>query len=342
MFAIGIVASIVGIVIGLAIDWFPPQASVEAQTVDLLYDVTLVIAVPIFVIVMSVVIYSVVRYRAAPGDLRDAEPVHGNTRLEVIWVLIPFVIVTALAIYSWIGLESIEAQQPNPIRVNVIAQQFAWRFEYPAEGGAPAKQTTNLVLPINRPVEFKLNSEDVIHSFWVPAFRLKSDVVPGIETRLRATPNRQGAWAVVCTELCGIGHSTMRQSARVVGATEFAAWRGAGPDSVTAARDEQAAGRRLFGGAGCAGCHALADAGAVAATGPPLGGLAEVAPSRAPGVPFEEYVRRSIVDPKNVVVPGYSPEGMPANYGQQLSPREVDTLVNYLVRASQKTGGRPQ
>lgn len=342
MLAIGVIASLIGIAIGLGIDWFPPQASEQAAKVDLLYDITLVIAIPIFVIVMSVALYSVIRYRAKPGQLEDAEPVHGNTRLEVVWVAIPSVIVTVLAIYAWIGLDSIEAKQPNAMRVNVIGQQFAWKFEYPAEGKAPAKETNDLVLPVGRPVEFHMHSEDVIHSFWVPAFRVKSDIVPGIETRLRATPILAGAYPVVCTELCGIGHSTMRQTAHIVSPGEFAAWRGAGAGSKPPA-DKLAAGRELFSTAGCAGCHELADAKSEAATGPPLGGLAEVAPSRDPKEPIEAYVRRSIVDPKAFVVPGYPPEGMPANYSQQLSPDEIDTLVKYLVRASsEKPGGRPQ
>ncbi len=340
MLAIGVIASLVGIAIGLGIDWFPPQASEQAATVDLLYDVTLVIAIPIFVIVMAVAIYSVVRYRAKPGQLEDAEPVHGNTRLEVVWVAIPFVIVTVLAIYAWIGLDSLEAKQPNAMRVHVIGQQFAWKFEYAADGGMPARQSNDLVLPIGRPVEFTMTSEDVIHSFWVPAFRVKSDIVPGIQTRLRATPIMAGSFPVVCTELCGIGHSTMRQTARIVPPAEFAAWRGAG--AKAASSKTLPAGRRLYSTAGCAGCHELADAKSVAATGPPLGGLAEVAPSRAPGEPIEAYVRRSIVDPTAFVVPGYSREGMPANYSKQLSRAEIDTLVNYLVRASKKPGGRPQ
>lgn len=341
--AIGLVASVVGIAIGLGIDWFPEQASEQATAVDLLYDITLTIAVPIFVLVMSVAIYSVVRFRAKPGDLSDGEPIHGNSRLEVAWIVMPFVIVIVLTAYAWVGLNALDEEKPETLTVDVIAQQFAWRFEYPSEGGVGAKQTERLVLPVGRPVQFRIRTEDVIHSFWVPAFRLKSDAVPGITTQFRATPSRVGSFDVVCTELCGIGHSTMRQRLSVVRPGEYAAWRSRGIARASAPTGGTAAnGRDLFAGAGCAGCHSLSDAGAAAATGPPLGGLAEVAAERAPGMPLREYVRRSIVDPKAVVAPGYSPEGMPANYARQLGPGEIDAIVDYLVRASEQTGGAPQ
>ena len=212
MIALGIVCSLVGIAIALSIDWFPEAASGSADKIDTVYDVLLICSVPIFVLVMTVAIYSVVRFRAKPGDTRDGAPIHGNTRLEVIWVTIPFLMVTALAIYGWITLDDLEAKQPNELIVHVTGQQFTWTFEYPSE-----KVTSNeLVLPDNRPVEFRINTKDVLHSFWVPQFRLKSDAVPGLTTKIRLTPNKVGRYEVVCAELCGIGHSTMRQNVRVV------------------------------------------------------------------------------------------------------------------------------
>src|SRR3954467_15043358 len=104
MIAIGGVASLIGIAITLSIPWFPEQASTSANKIDTLYDVLLICSVPVFVLVMTVAIYSVVRFRARPGDMSDGAPIHGNTRLEVVWVTIPFVMVTALAIYGWVDL----------------------------------------------------------------------------------------------------------------------------------------------------------------------------------------------------------------------------------------------
>jgi len=223
MFVIGSIASAIGVALVLLIDWFPVQASAGADDVDLLYDVTLIVAIPIFILVMAVAIYSVVRFRARPGDMRDGAPIHGNARLEVIWVAVPAIIVSALAAYSWIVLDEIEAREPNALQVSVRAQQFAWSFQYPQAGG-PAVQSEELVLPEGRQVNFSINAVDVIHSFWIPAFRIKQDAVPGIETESRAVPIRTGRYDVVCTELCGAGHSTMRQNVRVLPPPEFDRW----------------------------------------------------------------------------------------------------------------------
>jgi len=330
---VSLVATIVGIALVLVIDWFPVQASTAAGDIDLLYDVLLVASVPIFVLVMAVVIYSVLAFRVEPDDLSDGEPIHGNTKLEIIWVTIPFIMVSLLAVYGWFVLDDIEAKQPGELVVDVTAQQFKWSFEYPSEQDLKSNE---LVLPKGRPVEFKIRATDVIHSFWVPQFRLKSDAVPGITTTVRATPSREGTYELVCTELCGLGHSTMRGTVRVVGSREFDSWLSERQAATRPEGGELGEGRRLFTSVGCAGCHTLSDAGAVAQTGPPLEGLSEIFQKRKPGESLREYLRESIVDPKSFVASGFSPEGMPANYAQQLSDAEIDTLVDYLART---TGG---
>ena len=220
MLAIGVVASLIGIAICLLIDWFPADASGAAGQIDTLYDVLLICSVPVFVLVMTIAIYSVVRFRAKPGDMGDGPPIHGNTKLEVIWVTIPFIMVTALAIYGWIVLDDIEAKQQNEMVVNVTGQQFAWTFDYPGQN----VNSNELVLPVDQPIDFRIKTKDVLHSFWVPAFRLKSDAVPGLTTKIRLTPDRIGRYEVVCAELCGLGHSTMRQFVRVLPADQFDAW----------------------------------------------------------------------------------------------------------------------
>ena len=109
------------------------------------------------------------------------------------------------------------------MRVNVTGQQFAWTYEYPQSDGKPIK-SSQLYLPKDRPVRFFVKALDVIHDFWVPAFRMKVDAVPGIETKYRITPNRLGTYPVVCAELCGLGHSVMRSTARVVTPADFDKW----------------------------------------------------------------------------------------------------------------------
>jgi cytochrome c oxidase subunit 2 len=220
MIGLGVIASLVGIAISLLIDWFPKDASGAAGQIDTLYDVLLICSVPVFVLVMTVAIYSVVRFRAKPGDMGDGPPIHGHTRLEVIWVTIPFVMVTALAVYGWVVLDDIEAKASDQMVVKVTGQQFAWSFQYPEQ----KVSAQELVLPVDQPVEFRIKTNDVLHSFWVPEFRLKSDAVPGLTTKIRLEPDAIGRYQVVCAELCGLGHATMRQLVRVVPREEFEAW----------------------------------------------------------------------------------------------------------------------
>jgi cytochrome c oxidase subunit II len=329
MIGLGLVASVVGIAITLWIDWFPEDAAGSAGKIDTLYDVLLICSVPVFVLVMTIAIYSVVRFRAKPGDMGDGPPIHGNTRLEVIWVTIPFIMVTALAIYGWIVLDDIEAKQRNEMVVKVTGQQFTWTFEYPSE----KLSSTELVLPVDRPIEFRVQTKDVIHSFWVPQFRLKSDAVPGLTTTIRLTPDKPGRYEVVCAELCGIGHSTMRQFVRVLPASEFDTWvqnqkeaDGGGGEGG----GEQAAapsGEELFSSAGCAGCHTLQAAGATAKVGPDLGKLGDAANAR--------FIRTSIVDPNAELAKGYQADIMPENFGTDLSKEELDALVKYLLEAQE-------
>ena len=220
MFLIGAIASAIGVAAGLAIDWFPTDATSSADSIDTLYDVLVIVSVPIFVLVMVIAIYSVMRFRARPGDKSDGAPIHGNAKLEVIWVIVPTIIVSALAAYGWIVLDDVEAKKPNELVVDAYGQQFAWRFTYPQQGAKPVN-SSQLWLPKDRPVEFRIHTDDVIHSFWVPQFRMKQDAVPGLVTRTRVTPDKVGTYQVVCTELCGIGHATMRQTVKVVEPAEF-------------------------------------------------------------------------------------------------------------------------
>ena len=319
MIGIGLLASLVGIAITLSIDWFPANASTSATKIDNLYDVLLICSVPVFVLVMTIAIYSVVRFRAKPGDMGDGPPIHGNTRLEIVWVTIPFIMVTTLAIYGWITLDDIEAKQKNEMVVNVTGQQFTWTFEYPSE----KLETKELVLPVNRPIEFKIRSKDVIHSFWVPQFRLKSDAVPGLTTKIRVTPDKVGNYEAVCAELCGLGHSTMRQFVRVVPARAFQTWisdqkKAAGGGGGGGAPNAE----QIFNSVGCSGCHTLAAAGATAKVGPNLGKLGDVG---------AKFIRTSIEDPNANVTKGYKPNIMPQDFKTKLSKEEIDALVKYLL-----------
>jgi len=212
------------------IDWDGTQASSQAGKIDTLLNVMIVLSSFVFAIVLVMLGYSIWKYRARPGDESDGEPIHGNTKLEITWTLIPTVIVLTGAIYSWIVLGKIETKAADAMRLNVTAQQFEWTFNYPVGPGNKVVSSKTLVVPDGRQLEVHLTSLDVVHSFWVPEWRIKRDLVPAgpggndIDNTVEVTPDRLGTYNVVCTELCGFGHATMRALVRVVPQSEFNAW----------------------------------------------------------------------------------------------------------------------
>src|ERR671925_1685974 len=189
MLALTVVISVVM----LQFDWNGVAGSAEADDIDTLTDVMIVASAFVYSIVLVMLGYSIWRYRAKPGDESDGEPIHGNTKLEIAWTLIPTVIVLGAAAYSWVILDKIEAREPDRVQVDVTAQQFAWRFEYPEADVT----STELHVPVDRQVEFSMEAIDVIHSFWVPEWRVKKDPVPGVTTPIVATPPPQGSYSLI-------------------------------------------------------------------------------------------------------------------------------------------------
>src|SRR5437660_57562 len=216
----------IGIALSYAIHWFPAQASTQARNTDRLYHVLVIACIPIFVLVTTVILYCVWQFHMKPGEeLKDGPPIHGNTRLEVLWTAFPAALLLGTVAYSFVGLPDNEKKPAREIHVGVTAQQFAWTFQYPpaVTGGAPV-ESDQLYLPKGESVQFRLHSKDVIHAFWVPAFRLQEDVVPGITVSYRATPDRLGTYPIVCNLLCGLGHALMRSAVHVVTPSRFQAW----------------------------------------------------------------------------------------------------------------------
>jgi cytochrome c oxidase subunit 2 len=338
MVLIVLLSSAIGIVLGLLIDWFPTPASTQADPIDTLWDVLVIASVPVFVGVQAFVLYCVWRFRMRPGqELQDGPPIHGNTRLEVVWTVIPAVLILGLCTYAYFVLEDIEEASANEWRINVTGQQFTWTFEYPESitGGEPIR-SAQLYVPEGQQVHFHVRAQDVLHDFWVPAWRMKIDAVPGLTTKVRMTPNKLGRYSVVCAELCGIGHAYMRQTANVITREEFDAWleekksRG-GTAGGGAAGGEEVDGKTLFTegngeATACGACHTLADAGTSATTGPDLD-------ETLAGKTAEE-IRKQIVDPNSEITEGFGEGIMPDNYEQLLSPEELDALVKYLDEVS--------
>jgi cytochrome c oxidase subunit 2 len=212
--------SAVGTVVVLSVPWLPEQASTQADTIDTFYTILSVISVVVFALVLSAMLVAVAHFRRRHNDPSDGEPIHGNSRLEVVWTAIPAVLMVAAGVAAAVVLNDIEEPKASTQTVNVTGQQFAWVFDYREQGF----KSGTLHLVEDTPYLFKMNTKDVLHSFWVPEFRLKRDAVPGITTQVRVTPNRAGRYALVCAELCGLGHSTMRAPVTVESRAAFERW----------------------------------------------------------------------------------------------------------------------
>src|SRR4051794_36429700 len=342
MAIVGVVASVLGIAAGLAINWFPPAASTQADEIDTLWDVLLIASVPVFVLVTTVIGFSILNFRMRPGEEGiDGPPIHGNTRVEVIWTAIPATLIVGLVIYAYVVLRDIEktpalaAGQKERV-VKVFGEQFAWTFEY-NEGGRRFRNA-QLYLPEGESVKFEVQSKDVIHDFWVPDFRMKIDAVPGITTSYRVTPKSSalGNHQIVCAELCGLGHAFMRQTAHVMTRPQFTAWvrkqtqpqgggGGGGGGGQAAAPDAKALftnGKDSTGATPCGACHTLAAASTSGTTGPDLDQVLKGKDAA--------FIKQSIVQPDAEIAKGYGKGIMPPNYGSTLSGAEVDALVKFL------------
>jgi len=206
----------------VSINWDGQEASTAAPKIDDLLNVMIVLSSFVFSLVMVMLFYALYAFRAKPGDESDGEPIHGNTRLEVAWTLIPTIIVLFGAGYSWSVLHDIEEPAKNALTVDVFSQQYAWSFGYPGKGNAYTEG--ELHVPVDRQVQFKMHALDVIHSFWVPEWRIKKDNVPGITTTAIVTPDKVGTYQLICTELCGFGHAAMRAKVVVEPPAKFREW----------------------------------------------------------------------------------------------------------------------
>ena len=219
----GVLVAIITVLVFLGLSNAPilPQlASAEGGEVDWLFGLHLRVIAFLFALIVVLTLYSVVVFRRKPGDTSDGVHIYGNAKLEIVWTVIPLITVLYFGVLGAQQLQDITAQAPDELVVNVTSQQFAWSFEYPDYGITSAE----LHLPTGRTVLLRLQSRDVIHSFWVPEFRIKQDAVPGMTTELRITPTEVGSYKVSCAELCGTGHYSMLAPVNVMELDDFEAW----------------------------------------------------------------------------------------------------------------------
>lgn len=307
-----------------AIYELPVAASAEATSIDALFDAHFFLISFLFALVIVFMLYSVVVFRRRPEDEEDAEGdhFHGHTGLEIAWTIIPLALVVFFGVWATQVLGEITERKDDEMVVHVIGRQWSWRFEYPEQDDLGSDE---LVLPVDRPVRLQMESDDVLHSFWVPEFRVKQDLVPGQVTEVRITPSQTGDYKVLCAEICGTGHSDMRAPVRVLSSADFDAWVQEQSVSVTQLEPAER-GEEWYSQFGCNACHSVdgTDQGMVGPTWQGLFGSERPLTSGETVTADEEYIRTAILNPNEQIVEGYAPNVMPGDFEEQFAAVEEE------------------
>ena len=299
---------------------FPPWASDMAARVDALFLTILGICTVTALGVIVAMVYFGVKYRRnSQADRGDRLNKRQHFWIEMVWFLGPLPIFLGIFVWASALYVEIYSTPADALEVRAIGKQWMWKFQHP-EG---QREINTLHLPVDRPVQLTLRSQDVIHSFYVPAFRIKRDVLPGAYNRVSFTPTRVGEYKLLCTEYCGTAHSRMRGRVVVLSQSDYQQWlgmRGANPSPP-------AAGAALFRAYGCSGCHF----GASQIRAPSLVGLYGKPVPLESGetvIADEGYLRDAILLPNKHIVAGYAPR-MPSFRGQ-MDEGEILDIITYI------------
>jgi cytochrome c oxidase subunit 2 len=302
-----------------SLPFWPPQASANAVGVDAIVIGMLVVSGAIVLLVTGLLVTFAIRYRRGSPARRGELPALVQNEVEVGWTAGTAFL--ALFLFAWASIAVLAANKPDPhaLEIHVLARQWMWKAQH--DNGVA--EINALHVPRGEPVRLLMRSEDVIHSFFVPAFRLKQDVLPGRLTELHFTATQSGDYPLFCAEFCGTLHARMGGTVTVMEPEDYARWRAAQPQGDDMARE----GRALFVSAGCSGCHAAASA----VHAPDLAGIygrqVPLADGRTALVD-EAYLRDSILQPRRDIAAGYSPI-MPSFAGR-LGEGELQRIVAFI------------
>jgi cytochrome c oxidase subunit 2 len=304
--------------------WFPTGASNFVPQVDFLFWAIMWISAIFFIPIVIAMGYFMWKYRDRPGYRGSPEALH-NTPLEITWTVIPTLIVVWIFWEGAVGYLDMTRIPKGTVDVQVNAKKWAWNFKYPNGG-----EDTVLCIPVNKDVKLIMRSEDVLHSFFIPAFRAKRDVVPGRYTYMWFRPTKEGIYDLFCTEYCGDNHSGMITKVQVVSEEEYAKF------LVKAVREPEDNplewGKLLYKRKGCATCHNAAKEGANG-PGPSYNGSwgKSVQLESGSEVPFDEnYVRESILNPTAKKRKGYGAASPMNSYAGQLKDGQIDALITFI------------
>jgi len=309
-------------------DMAPQNASNFVAGVDLAFMIILGISAFFLVAITVVMIYFIRRYRKEkhPKAIQD----EGSIKLEIIWTVIPLILVIIMFYFGWMGWKPMKNPPDEGLRVKAIARMWNFKFEY--ENG---KLTDSLYVPVNQPVILDLVALDVLHSLYIPAFRVKEDMVPGNTKQMWFIPGQVGSWDLFCTEYCGLEHSYMYTGVVVMPEDEFEEWISdttAMAPVIAADATPADQGFQVLLRNGCNACHSSDGSKLV---GPSyLGFWGKMRKVTAGGdktevMMDEDYVRRSIYDPNAEIADGYN-KGLMLSYEGLVSEEEIDLIIEYI------------
>lgn len=313
-----------------ALGLMPVAASVQADPIDWLFDLHVLMMAFLFSLITVILVYALVVFRRKPGETGDGAHIEGNTGLEIFWTVVPLIVVVVFGIIGADNLRSVRAVDPNALEVRVIGFQWSWRFEYP-EGFA----SSTLYLPANKQVLLKMESVDVLHSFWVPEFRVKQDLIPGRVTELRITPTLEGEYPLMCAEICGTSHAYMVSPVVVVSQVAYDAWVTEQvvlyEAELLASEGQPDAGRgeQLYTQY-CQVCHSLTGADGAGPTWKGLFGRENrpLADGSLVALVDEEYLYESITAPNAKIAQGFNINAMPSF--SYLRDSQVYDLIEFI------------
>ena len=304
--------------------WLPPQSSTTAHEIDGLFYFILYSSVVLTLLVLAAMIYFVVKYRRTSHVDRPQE-VHESKWLEISWIVIPTLLVMVVFFWGFRAYVSTAVPPANAYEIDVIAKKWNWTFQYP--NGVEVQGQEGLVVPVNTPIKLRMTSIDVLHSFFVPEFRIKHDVIPGRYSYVWFQAPEEGVYQVVCTEYCGTAHSDMGARIRVVSQQAFNEFV---PDGYSVGpMSPVAMGAKIHTGQGCNACHSIDGSSGV---GPSWQGIwGAPRPGSPQGEVNEAYVYESILNPNSYKSPGYESGNM-APY--DLSEVELAGVAAYIRQLS--------
>lgn len=296
---------------------FPLAASSYAQSVDRLFLAMTLLCGGVFVALAIALIYFSLRYRR--GHVIDrSNPLLRSRKLEIAWIVTPLAIFIGVFFWAASLYGSLYSTQPDAIPIFVVAKQWMWKLQH--QNGK--REIDELHVPLGMPIKLVMTSQDVIHSFYVPALRIKQDVVPGRYTSIAFTPAQLGEFHLFCAEYCGTEHSRMGGRVIVMTPADFARWLAAGDNTALAARGEH-----LFLKFGCNGCHDARSTVHAPALVDVLGSTVHLAYGRSL-IADDNYLRDSILEPSKDVVAGFAPV-MPS-FKNQVGEDDLIALIEYL------------